>query len=171
MKTYRNIAVIGILFVLLTAFTTSKESRYTEVKVGEVAPDFELLASDGKTYKLSDFKGKMVVLDFWAMWCGPCKKKMPKIQELKDKYGKNGVEVISILAMNAGAEESAKNYFSEKGYTLKMLYGTDQLTKGYNLKFLPTVTVINKKGIVLYHSTKPNPNEYEDIVKLIEANK
>ena len=144
------------------------DGKQDELKIGDIAPDFELLASDGKTYKLSDFQGKLVVLDFWAMWCGPCKKKMPKIQELKDKYGKKSIEVMSILAMNAGAEENAKNYFAEKEYSLKLLYGTDQLTKDYDLKFLPTVTVIDKKGKVLYHSTKSNPTEYEDIVKLIK---
>lgn len=158
------------IIVLAVSFTSGLSAQQT-IKVGDQAPDFELEASDGKTYKLSDFREKIVVLDFWAMWCGPCKKKMPKIQDLKDKYGKKDVEVISILAMNAGAEEKAKGYFAEKGYSLKLLYGTDALTKDYNLKFLPTVTVIDKNGKVLYHSTKPNPNEYEDIVKLIDANK
>ena len=159
---------VVIMFVITSV--TSVQAQ-TKVEVGKAAPNFELQASDGKTYKLSDFKGNMVVLDFWAMWCGPCKKKMPKIHELKDKYGKKGVEVISLLTMNAGAEESAKNYFKEKGYSLKLLFGDNDLVKNYDLKFLPTVTVIDKNGVVLYHSTTFNPNEYDDIVKLINANK
>ncbi|WP_299556414.1 TlpA disulfide reductase family protein [Seonamhaeicola sp.] len=159
----------GVIMLLLMSFTSVQAQ--TKVEIGKAAPGFELQASDGKTYKLSDFKGNLVVLDFWAMWCGPCKKKMPKIQELKDKYGDKGVEVISLLTMNAGAEERAENYFKEKGYSLKLLFGDNELVKNYDLKFLPTVTVIDKKGVVLYHSTTFNPNEYEDIVKLIHANK
>lgn len=138
-----------------------------KLKVGDAAPNFSLLGSDGKTYKLSDFRGKTVVLDFWAMWCGPCKKKMPKIQKLHNLYQKKNVEVIGMLAMNPGAEKKAKAYFAEKNYTFKLLYGNRKLTKDYGLQFLPTVIVIDKKGKIVYLTTKPNPNEFNDIKKLI----
>lgn len=139
------------------------------LKVGDKAPDFSLKGSDGKTYQLSDFKGKYVVLDFWAMWCGPCKKKMPKIQKLHNLYKNKEVEVIGMLAMNVGAEEKSKSYFTKMNYTFKLLYGNKKLTKDYNLQFLPTVIVIDKKGKIVYLTTKPNPNEFNDIKSIIEG--
>ena len=138
-----------------------------KLKVGDMAPNFSLKASDGKTYKLSDFKGKTVVLDFWAMWCGPCKKKMPKIQKLHDLYQKKNVEVIGMLAMNPGAEKMAKTYFTKKNYTFKLLYGNNKLTEDYGLQFLPTVIVIDKNGKIVYLTDVPNPNEFNDIKKVI----
>ncbi len=140
------------------------------LEVGDTAPDFKLKDSSGNDYQLSDFKGNIVVLDFWAMWCGPCKKKMPNIQELKDKYKDKNVEVLSILSMNEGAEKRAQSYFKEQGYSISLLYGNDELVANYQLQFLPTVTVIDKEGQILYHSTKSNPNEYEDIVNILNAN-
>ncbi|WP_136468621.1 peroxiredoxin family protein [Flagellimonas onchidii] len=161
----KKIIFLKVIFMLSVSLNLSAQET---LKVGDTAPNFELQASNGNTYNLSDFKGKMVVLDFWAMWCGPCKKKMPKIQELHKTYNKKGVEVLGMLAMNSGAEDKAKAYFNDKGYSFKLIYGNDQLVKDYGLMFLPTVTVIDQKGVILYHSTKPNPNEYEDIVKLIK---
>ena len=170
--------ILGVLFSVmvigLSAFTyvekdTNIEAANApkELKIGDMAPDFELQGSDGKMHKLSDFRGKMVVMDFWAMWCGPCKKKMPKIQQLHESYKSKGVEVLGMLAMNKGAEEKAKSYFADKNYTFKLLYGNTKLTKDYNLKFLPTVIVVDKKGKIVYLTTKPNPNEFTDIKALI----
>ena len=154
---------IIICLVTLLGFATTQ----AQLKLGDQAPNFELQASNGETYKLEDFKGKVVIMDFWAMWCGPCKKKMPKIQKLHEAYNKMGVEVLGMLAMNPGAEDKAKAYFAENNYNFKLIYGNDLLTKDYGLMFLPTVIVVDKQGKIVYLTTKPNPNEFEDIKKLI----
>ena len=162
MKTLKPVIVL----LFLSLFTVSLDTN-AQLKIGDKAPNFKLEASNGKVYELSDFKGKIVVLDFWAMWCGPCKKKMPKIQQLHDMYKNKDVEVLGMLAMNKGAEENAKNYFKAKEYTFKLLYGNKQLTKDYSLAFLPTVIVLDKSGKIIYLTTNPNPNEFKDIDKLI----
>lgn len=168
---------VAVFTISLPTYNLSANSHENEfqnqegLKLGDDAPDFSLTASDGQTYKLSDFRGKTVVMDFWATWCAPCKKKMPKIQELHDLYSEDGVEVLGMLAMNEGAEDRAKKYFSDKGYSFKLIYGNKQLTSDYGLKFLPTVIVVNGDGKIVYLTTKPNPNEFDDIKKIIEANK
>jgi len=66
------------------------------IKVGQPAPDIKMESPDGKTYALSDLKGKVVLLDFWASWCGPCRKANPHVVQLYDKYNKQGFEVFSV---------------------------------------------------------------------------
>ncbi len=66
------------------------------IKVGQPAPDIKLDSPDGKSYALSDLKGKVVLLDFWASWCGPCRKANPHVVQLYDKYNKEGFEVFSV---------------------------------------------------------------------------
>ena len=66
------------------------------VAVGQPAPDIKLESPDGKTYALSDLKGKVLLLDFWASWCGPCRKANPQVVQMYDKYNKKGFEVFNV---------------------------------------------------------------------------
>src|SRR5947209_738940 len=69
------------------------------------APDFELKGIDGKTYKLSEFRGKVVVLNFWATWCPPCRKELPEYAEIQKEYADQGVQFIGIAVDEEGMEK------------------------------------------------------------------
>ena len=136
---------------------------------GAKAPAFELEDSEGKIRKLSDYRGQVVLLDFWATWCGPCKAKMPKIQELHENYKDKGLKVISILTSDKGHEQIAKEYLDRKGYTFSLLHGNDDLANTYKIKSLPTVYIISKNGEILLNTSKPRKvDSYPDILKILE---
>ncbi len=118
--------------------------------------DFELKDQYGKTHKLSDYKGKVVFLNFWATWCPPCKMEMPDIQKIYEKYEKQGekteVVVLSVVAPNTQDEkdvEGIKAFLEENGYTYPVLMDDGGYTFGaYRISSLPTTFMIDKEGNV-----------------------
>lgn len=120
------------------------------------AIDFELKDQYGKTQKLSDYKGKVVFLNFWATWCPPCKMEMPDIQKIYEKYEKQGekseVVVLSVAAPNTQDEKDIngiKAFLEENGYTYPVLMDDGGYTFGaYRISSLPTTFMIDKEGNV-----------------------
>lgn len=120
------------------------------------AIDFELKDQYGKTHKLSDYKGKVVFLNFWATWCPPCKMEMPDIQKIYEKYEKQGdkseVVVLSLAAPNTQDEkdiEGIKEFLEENGYKYPVLMDDGGYTFGaYRISSLPTTFMIDKEGNV-----------------------
>lgn len=120
------------------------------------AIDFELKDQYGKTQKLSDYKGKVVFLNFWATWCPPCKMEMPDIQKIYEKYEKQGekseVVVLSVAAPNTQDEkdiDGIKSFLEENGYTYPVLMDDGGYTFGvYRISSLPTTFMIDKEGNV-----------------------
>jgi peroxiredoxin len=113
---------------------------------GKVAPDFELTSLDGKRVKLSDFRGKAVLLNFWATWCSPCKVEMPWFVDLQKKYGDDGLVVIGV-AMDDTDTPKIAEFASQMGVNYPVLLGTDKVSDDYgNVQFLPTSFYIDRDG-------------------------
>ena len=113
--------------------------------IGNVAPDFELPTLDGKNLKLSDFRGKAVLLNFWATYCGPCKIEMPWFVELQKEYGPQGFQIVGVANDDASTEDIAK-FAKEMGINYPILIGKDSVSDSYNISVLPTTFFLDRDG-------------------------
>jgi peroxiredoxin len=113
---------------------------------GSVAPEFSLPALQGGTARLSDYKGKLVFLNFWATWCPPCKKEIPDFIELERRYAAQGLQIVGIAVdepdqVRAFVEQSKINY--------PVLFGNDEVGKRYGgIESIPTTFVIDQTGAI-----------------------
>ena len=123
------------------------EAGDTEQKL-QAAPDFTVYDLDGNAHKLSDFRGKPVVLNFWASWCGPCKSEMPDFEE---KYLEYGEKVHFVLVnLTDGVQEtvtSASAFIEKQGYTFPVYYDTDlDAAMKYGVNAVPVTYFIDASG-------------------------
>ena len=139
-------------------------------RVNKPAIDFSLKSLDGKTVKLSDLKGKVVVLDFWATWCGPCKYSFPYLQKVYDKY--KGNDRVMILTMDtwenvAGKERESlvRKFIDENKYTFPVLFDEGFVEK-YGVEGIPTKFVIDRNGTIQF---KKIGAEGEEMLKNLSA--
>ena len=114
------------------------------------APDFELKGIDGKTYKLSDFRGKVVVLNFWATWCPPCRKELPEYAEIQKEYADQGVQFIGIAVDDEGMDKVKGWVEKNPVATADPILIPDQKTIGSygDLSAIPVTFFIDRKGMI-----------------------
>jgi peroxiredoxin len=144
---------LGLMLILLFAalsFRTSRQSGLaTASGKGRLAPDFELRSLDGKSVRLSDFHGKVVLLNFWATWCVPCKAEMPWFVELQNKYRTEGLQVVGI-AMDDASQQDLRKFTNDLGVNYPILIGTDTVGDSYGgVQFLPFSLYISRDGRVV----------------------
>jgi len=116
---------------------------------GVPAPDFDLLTLDGQKVKLSDYRGKAVLLNFWATWCPPCKIEMPWFVDLQNRYGKDGLVVLGVAMDDSEASKIAE-FTHEMGVNYPVLLGTDKVSDDYgDVQYLPTTFYIDRNGMIV----------------------
>lgn len=112
---------------------------------------FELAKLDGTKVKLSDLKGKKVIVNFWATWCGPCQQEMPDMEAFYKKH-KEDIEILAVnytVSERANGTEKVRQFAEEKGVTFPILLDTDiSVTTRYKVITIPTSYFINTKGII-----------------------
>ena len=116
---------------------------------GQPAPDFSLASLDGKTLKLSDYRGKAVLLNFWATWCEPCKIEMPWFADLQKKYEAQGLQVLGVAMDDATPKEIAE--FARKlGVNYPILVGKEEVGTQYGgVQYLPSTFYISRDGKII----------------------
>jgi peroxiredoxin len=113
------------------------------------APDFTLQSLDGKTIRLSDFRGKAVVLNFWATWCAPCKIEMPWFVDLQKQYGPAGVQFLGVAMDDASTKEIAEFAQSMK-VNYPILIGKEAVGDAYGgVQFLPETFYLDRSGKIV----------------------
>lgn len=122
--------------------------------------DFEAVDFEGNKVKLSDYKGKIIFLNFWATWCPPCREEMPLMQEIYNEYKDQDVIILAVnptsVELRGGndsekAEKQAKEFIQDSGYTFPVLLDKEDKAWGiYQQRGIPTNYVIDKQGIIRY---------------------
>lgn len=147
--------LLGAAFSIFAA--TSLASSSLE---GKTAPDFVLKSSVGDNLRLSEYRGDVVMINFWATWCGPCRQEMPLLDELYSRYGRVG---FSLLGVNIDDNSSkAMNMASELGVSFPVLFDSDKaVSKLYEVEAMPVTVLIDREGTVRYvhHGYKPGYEE------------
>jgi len=114
--------------------------------MGNLAPDFELQGLDGKSMKLSDFRGKAVLLNFWATYCEPCKIEIPWFVELQKEYGPQGFQIVGVAMDDASTEDIAK-FAKEMGVNYPILLGKESVGQSYGgVSVLPISFFLDRDG-------------------------
>jgi thiol-disulfide isomerase/thioredoxin len=119
----------------------------TDDPAAQKAPDITVLGTDGKNHKLSDFRGKPVILNFWASWCGPCKSEMPDFQKAYETYG---TEIHFLMVNCTGGREtvtSATGFIADAGYTFPVYFDTTgNASNTYGAYSIPMTFFIDAEG-------------------------
>ncbi|MBI5833990.1 MAG: redoxin domain-containing protein [Armatimonadetes bacterium] len=145
------------------------EPADTSPKPGEQAPAFEGKTADGKTIRLADYQGKVLLVDFWATWCGPCMADLPNLKALLERYRDKGLEVVAVSLDSDAAKLKAT--MTDKGMWWPSLFdgqGWGNAIAGqFNVKAIPQALLIGKEGVIVRREYRATSFE-EDIRKLLE---
>lgn len=181
----KNVAILGFAIVVLAVmlFVASNVARQRQATaartgglvagdiIGKNAPDFTLTTLNGKTLKLSDLRGKTVVLNFWATWCPPCKIELPWFVDLQKQYAPQGLEVIGISEDEGGKDQVAQ-FVKEMGVTYTVAIDDASVSEKYgDVEDLPTTFYIDRNGkIVEFAMGLLDRSEIEQKMKVALAN-
>jgi len=117
--------------------------------LNQPAPDFSLASLDGKTLKLSDYRGKAVLLNFWATWCEPCKVEMPWFVDLQKKYGPQGLQVLGV-AMDDAPTKDIADFAQKMNVNYPIVIGKEEVGTQYGgVQYLPSTFYISRDGKII----------------------
>jgi len=138
---------LGSLALIIAAFVLTKQPAMSkDIGFGKKAPEFSLRDVNGVEKKLSDFKGKVIVLDFWATWCPPCREEIPHFIGLYDQYKGMGLEVIGI-ALDRNGEKKVAAFTAENKINYTVLLGNEEVSDLYGgIAAIPTTFILDKDG-------------------------
>jgi peroxiredoxin len=140
--------VFLLLFVVALPACSRKEAPKAPLE-GKIAPDFALPDLAGRTTRLADQRGKVVLVNFWATWCPPCREEVPSMAKLNRLMAGKPFQMLAV-SIDQGGKEAVEAFFKEAGTELPVLLDADGATgKLYGLTGVPETFVLDKKGVIL----------------------
>jgi len=165
-------ACLGVLaFASMMTAASAQEGPAKDI-LGKKAPDFTLPSVTGEKFRLSSVTGKIVVLDFWAVWCGPCTDSMPFFQKLQDTYRAKGLEVVGLHVNDRmPPAEEVKAFLDELGVRYRNVVSTSEVDDSYLVYAMPTTYILDRNGVVqkrhIGFNPKTAPERIENDVKAL----
>jgi peroxiredoxin len=137
------VLILGLLGFIM--FAPAPEQDTVGLTVGAPAPDFELKDLSGEKWMLSELTGSVVIVNFWATWCPPCKEEMPSLNRLYEKYkSRDDFKVLTVLYNDL--PENAREYFNENGFDFTILKLDNNIIDDFGVTGVPETYIIDKKG-------------------------
>ncbi len=145
-----------------------EKERPKSVMEGKVAPDFSLPLMGGGTMTLSDYRGKVVLLNFWATWCPPCREEMPSMQKLYKHFEGKPFEMLTVSIDEK--TELVEPFMKELGLTFPVAFDPGQIAaKNYNMTGVPETFLIDKEGTIMHHLIGPGDWYSPGLVSAFES--
>lgn len=159
-------SAVACVFALGLAGCSSRARTAGNEPRDKTAPNFSLRDADGKSVQLSDYRGKVVLLNFWATWCGPCRIEIPWFVDFERQYKDRGFAVIGV-SMDEEGWSAIKPFTSEVGVNYRILLGDSSIAEKYGgVDSLPTTFLIDREGrIVSTHIGLVGRSKYENEIK------
>lgn len=130
-------------------------------------PDFAVTTLEGKTLRLSELRGQVVVVDYWATWCGPCRIAMPHLQKLHEEYRSQGVTVLA-LSVDQKGPSVVVPFIRQNGFTFAVAMADERSASAFgNFSSIPTTVIVRPDGRV--HTTLTGVHPYEEYVAAVKA--
>ena len=147
--------LLGAILVIFTVSTLAASSLE-----GQAAPDFVLRSATGENLRLSEYRGDVVLINFWATWCGPCRQEMPLLDDLYGRYQRVG---FNLLGVNIDEDSRrAMQMVQELGVNFPVLFDENkEVSKLYEVEAMPVTVLVDREGIVrhVHHGYKPGYEE------------
>lgn len=168
-------AIAGALVLLISHPWRGPENARADIKTGgarKPAPNFTLKDASGANVELSAYRGKVVLLNFWATWCGPCEMEIPWFEQFEQQYKSRGFEVVGV-SMDDDGWPAVKPFIVEKKINYRILLGNDSVTQLYGgVDALPTTFMIDREGrIADVHVGLAGKEEYANEIQSLLANR
>ena len=157
-----------LALVLLAGFAACKKTPRADAvtpmggaapAIGAPAPDFTLLSVEDEKVSLSEFKGKVVLVNFWATWCPPCKKEIPDFMDFQKTYGDRGFEILGISLDDD--KDAVLEYLTSNPMNYFVLFGSPDVAALYgNIRSIPTTFLVDREGIIRATEVGMMPRSY-----------
>lgn len=159
------VMMLGIVVATVVLGIQLANQNQIQPQPGDIAPDFSLETFDGQPLKLSDLRGRIVVINFWASWCAPCRTEAPELQAIWEDYGARGVVVIGVNWLDA--ERDARAFMDEFGMTYPNAPDTGETVgRMYRITGAPENFVIDQNGVVV--QTIAGPTTYDSLTTMLD---
>jgi peroxiredoxin len=159
---------LPILAGLLVSMSAATAIPAASIAPGVAAPAFELPASSGNPTGLADLKGQVVLINFWASWCGPCRQEMPILEQIYHKYKSAGVTLLGVNVEPKSAD--AIGFLKGTSVSFPILFDTDsKVSTLYEVSGMPSTVIVDRKGKVRYIHHGYNPGDEGEYINQIRT--